>query len=63
MTINLGWTPSYYGATTAPGYQNGENGSDYNADQARTKCYLEGTTLYVCHNGSKSWSGKIIAST
>ena len=53
MEIDLGWTPTYYGATTSPGY--GEN--------ARTKCYLSGTTLYVCHNGSSTWNGRIIAST
>ena len=53
MEIDLGWTPTYYGATTSPGY----------GEDARTKCYLSGTTLYVCHNGSGTWNGRIIAST
>lgn len=46
----LGWTPTYYGAATT------------NKD-GRTKCYLSGTTLWWCLNGSGTVAGRVLAST
>lgn len=46
---NLGWYPSYYGVCCT---------EDKNQ---RTKCYMSGTTLYWCLNGSGTYWGSAIA--
>lgn len=47
---SLGWTPTYYGAATI-------------STNERTKCYLNGTTLWWCLNGSGTVEGRVLAST
>jgi len=46
----LGWIPTYYGAATT-------------SSDGRTKCYLDGTTLWWCLNGSGAVEGRVLAST